>query len=84
MISPQHSPLGLLTDLYQLTMAAGYWRSGLREREAVFLSAHHDGGEKWTRVLKLSEERVKISTPGIQQIRRFHRELIRRARGGQR
>ncbi len=29
-------PLGLLTDLYQLTMAQGYWRSGHTEREAVF------------------------------------------------
>ena len=28
--------LGLLTDLYQLTMAAGYHRTGLAEREAVF------------------------------------------------
>ena len=26
----------LLTDLYQLTMAAGYWKSGMAEREAVF------------------------------------------------
>src|SRR5947199_6542974 len=26
----------LLTDLYQLTMAYGYWKSGLAEREAVF------------------------------------------------
>ncbi len=26
----------LLTDLYQLTMAYGYWKAGLREREAVF------------------------------------------------
>src|SRR2546422_1193636 len=26
----------LLTDLYQLTMAYGYWRSGRAEREAVF------------------------------------------------
>lgn len=30
------APLGLLTDLYQLTMAAGYWRTGLAERRAVF------------------------------------------------
>ena len=30
MISP------LLTDLYQLTMAYGYWKCGLHEREAVF------------------------------------------------
>ena len=28
--------LALLTDLYQLTMAAGYWKTGLAEREAVF------------------------------------------------
>jgi nicotinate phosphoribosyltransferase len=31
----RHS-LGLLTDLYQLSMAQGYWKSGLAEREAVF------------------------------------------------
>ena len=28
--------LALLTDLYQLTMAAGYWKAGTSEREAVF------------------------------------------------
>jgi nicotinate phosphoribosyltransferase len=28
--------LGLLTDLYQLTMAYGYWKSGKAETEAVF------------------------------------------------
>ncbi|MCA9445228.1 MAG: nicotinate phosphoribosyltransferase, partial [Candidatus Omnitrophica bacterium] len=28
--------LGLLTDLYQLTMAYGYWKTGRAEREAVF------------------------------------------------
>ncbi|MBC7920297.1 MAG: nicotinate phosphoribosyltransferase [Ferruginibacter sp.] len=28
--------LTLLTDLYQLTMAYGYWKSGTAEREAVF------------------------------------------------
>jgi len=28
--------LALLTDLYELTMAYGYWKSGLAEREAVF------------------------------------------------
>jgi nicotinate phosphoribosyltransferase len=28
--------LALLTDLYQLTMAYGYWRSGTAQREAVF------------------------------------------------
>ncbi|NJO03349.1 MAG: nicotinate phosphoribosyltransferase, partial [Bacteroidia bacterium] len=30
------SSLALLTDLYQLTMAYGYWKSGRGEREAVF------------------------------------------------
>ncbi|MBN1901645.1 nicotinate phosphoribosyltransferase [Candidatus Sumerlaeota bacterium] len=28
--------LGLLTDLYQLTMAHGYWKTGIHEREAVY------------------------------------------------
>ena len=28
--------LSLLTDLYQLTMAYGYWKAGMAEREAVF------------------------------------------------
>jgi nicotinate phosphoribosyltransferase len=28
--------LALLTDLYQLTMAYGYWKSGTHEKEAVF------------------------------------------------
>ncbi|MGB0751526.1 MAG: nicotinate phosphoribosyltransferase, partial [Gammaproteobacteria bacterium] len=28
--------LSLLTDLYQLTMAYGYWRAGMAEREASF------------------------------------------------
>ncbi len=28
--------LSLLTDLYQLTMAYGYWKTGMAEREAVF------------------------------------------------
>lgn len=30
------SSLALATDLYQLTMAYGYWRHGLAERESVF------------------------------------------------
>ena len=28
--------LTLLTDLYQLTMAYGYWKTDLRDRQAVF------------------------------------------------
>ena len=31
----RHS-LALLTDFYQLTMANGYWKSDLADREAVF------------------------------------------------
>ncbi len=30
------TPLGLLTDLYQLTMAYGYWKLGRADQEAVF------------------------------------------------
>ncbi len=30
------SSLALLTDLYQLTMAYGYWKSGVQDKEAVF------------------------------------------------
>src|SRR5919198_6291388 len=26
----------LMTDLYQLTMAYGYWRAGVKDKEAVF------------------------------------------------
>src|ERR1044071_1080635 len=39
MSSPSHlyrHSLALLTDLYQLTMAYGYWKLGLGEKEAVF------------------------------------------------
>src|SRR5262245_43475345 len=32
----------LLTDLYQLTMAYGYWRSGRAERDAVFHLSFRD------------------------------------------
>jgi nicotinate phosphoribosyltransferase len=37
----------LLTDLYQLTMACGYWKAGIAEREAVFdltFRSHPFGG----------------------------------------
>lgn len=30
------TPLALLTDLYQLTMANGYWKTGRSERESIF------------------------------------------------
>lgn len=37
-LQPPPSPcsLALLTDLYQLTMAYGYWKTGVADREAVF------------------------------------------------
>ena len=34
--TPAPCSLALLTDLYQLTMAYGYWRSGMVNHEAVF------------------------------------------------
>jgi nicotinate phosphoribosyltransferase len=42
------SSLALLTDLYQLTMACGYWKTGLAAREAVFhltFRRHPFGGQ---------------------------------------
>ncbi len=33
---PDDGPLGMLTDLYELTMACAYWKSGAAEKEAVF------------------------------------------------
>lgn len=36
MVNVFNPSLALLTDLYQLTMAYGYWKSGLADREAVF------------------------------------------------
>ena len=47
-LSPPGQSLGLLTDLYQLTMACGYWKSGMAAREAVFhltFRKHPFGGE---------------------------------------
>lgn len=36
-VPPNHSCAGaLLTDLYELTMAHGYWKSGKADQEAVF------------------------------------------------
>ncbi len=34
--APYGQSLALLTDLYELTMAYGYWKSGMADREAVF------------------------------------------------
>jgi nicotinate phosphoribosyltransferase len=35
-MSVRHPPSALLTDLYQLTMAYAYWKSGTHSKEAVF------------------------------------------------
>src|SRR3954463_14657260 len=35
-LSARTNNLALLTDLYQVTMAYGYWKSGTAEREAIF------------------------------------------------
>jgi nicotinate phosphoribosyltransferase len=35
-VPPNDSSLALLTDLYQLTMACAYWKSGTADKEAVF------------------------------------------------
>ncbi|MCZ6473116.1 MAG: nicotinate phosphoribosyltransferase [SAR324 cluster bacterium] len=35
-LSRQDSSFTLATDLYELTMALGYWKNGMAEREAVF------------------------------------------------
>jgi nicotinate phosphoribosyltransferase len=35
-MTPDRASPALLTDLYQLTMAYGYWKEGLRDKEAVF------------------------------------------------
>ena len=39
--------LGLLTDLYQLTMAYGYWKSGKAEQEAGFQSIFQKAPFSW-------------------------------------
>ena len=36
MVNVFNPSLALLTDLYQLTMAYGYWKTGMADREAVF------------------------------------------------
>src|SRR4030095_3002073 len=36
MMSPAHSFTALVTDLYEVTMACGYWKAGVTDHEAVF------------------------------------------------
>ncbi len=35
-VLPYNQSLALLTDFYELTMAYGYWKSGVRDKQAVF------------------------------------------------
>lgn len=43
MLADLYKPsLALVTDLYELTMAYGYWKSGLADRRAVFYLAFRD------------------------------------------
>lgn len=47
-LPPYGQSLSLLTDLYELTMAHGYWKSGLADRESVFhlyFRKHPFGGD---------------------------------------
>jgi nicotinate phosphoribosyltransferase len=52
---PDDRHLGLLTDLYELTMAAGYHAHGMAEQRATF--------ELWVR--KLPEHRNYLVTVGL-------------------
>ncbi len=48
-LGPYGQSLALLTDLYELTMAYGYWKSGMAAREAVFnlyFRKHPFGGSR--------------------------------------
>ena len=38
------------------------------------LAATREPGQEWKYTIKLSEQAAKISTPGIQQVRRFHKD----------
>src|SRR5258708_39822828 len=38
-LSTQTRAVALLTDLYQLTMASAYWKSGTADKEAIFYLA---------------------------------------------
>ena len=70
MLPPYGQSLALLTDLYQLTMACGYWKEGLADREAVFhqtfrsnpfggafaVAAGLDSGTRWLRDLRFRDD----------------------------
>ncbi len=73
----------LIASLNAQGAAIGVWGVGTKLATAydqpalggVYkLAAVRDGGGPWQYRIKLSEQAVKISTPGLQQVRRFSRE----------
>ena len=63
MHAPAGRSLALLTDLYQLTMAAGYWREGLAQREAVFCQYFRKAPFGW-RVRDRGRTRQRVGVAG--------------------
>ncbi len=62
---PDDCRLGLLTDLYELTMAAGYFVHGLADQPATF--------ELWIR--RLPEERNYLVVAGVEQAVHYLQQL---------
>jgi nicotinate phosphoribosyltransferase len=62
---PDEAHLGLLTDLYELTMAAGYFTAGLAEQRATF--------ELWMR--RLPSCRNYLVAAGLEQAVHYLRNL---------
>jgi len=65
MISPTPTRVGLLTDLYELTMAAGYWQCGMDQNVATF--------ELSVRSLPL--QRSFLLAAGLEQAVEYFRQL---------
>lgn len=72
-----------ITSMKQQNAAINVWGVGTRLVTAfdqpalggVYkLSAIRDPGGKWQHKIKLSEQVAKVSTPGLQQVRRFYRD----------
>jgi len=73
----------LITSLKEQGAKIGVWGVGTRlvtghDQPALGgvykLSAVRDGGGPWIDRLKLSEQAIKVTTPGILQVRRYHRQ----------
>lgn len=84
--NPLPASWALLTDLYELTMAAGYFRHGLADREAVFhltFRRHPFGGDftvaaglapavEWLRSLRFAPEDLAY----LEGLGRFSRDFL--------